>query len=152
MGIESIILEPCDSSSDGHLNRKGTNSVNELTKSLIDDFYPQPVKQKIIVLMTKSIVSQDGGVIVACNLVGSGFNVYEDTLPKYEDISELSSMLDKYESQADIVIIVTDDPLFNKYIESRLLDSPHANSSNREHNPHKRKNSRLIPSYVFSGR
>ncbi|MEI7539235.1 MAG: hypothetical protein WCJ36_00480 [Candidatus Saccharibacteria bacterium] len=151
MIIRSIIIEKCDSSNDGHLNRKGSNSVHELTKGLVDDIRLPLTKQKIAVLSTKSVASRDGGTIVACNLVGSDFNVFEGVLPEYEDIATLSAMINKYEGLADLVIVVTDDPQFSSYLESYPPKSLHFDGSGREYAPYKRNKGKLTPSHIFSG-
>lgn len=151
MIIRSVILEKCDSSPDGHLNRRGSKSVHTLTERLVDDFRLPLVKQKIAVLSTKSIASRDGGVIVACNLVGNDFSVFEGVLPEYQDIATLSAMINKYEGLADLVIVVTDDQRFSDYLENYPLKSLHFDGSGREYAPYKRDKGRLTPSHIFSG-
>lgn len=149
MHIWSIILEPGDSSGDGHLNRKGSNSVHELTKSLVDDIRSQPVKQKIVILNTESTASRDGGAIVVNSLMSSEFKVDEYLLSGYKDIDALSLMINRHSNKADLTIVVTDDPMFNGYLES--CPTLRHNEGNKERATHKRSRGRLSPSHAFSG-
>jgi hypothetical protein len=72
-------------------------------------------------------------------------------LPEYEDVATLSATINKYEGQADLVIVVTDDQRFSDYLERYPLKSLHFDGNGREHAMYKRDKGKLTPSHMFSG-